>query len=191
MIPFTAKENRLLKLVLQAMDRIDLIKYEGSLEGAIRKLFQEIIFNLKEILEVYSAIDLKAIANVTDLTERSLERNNREFLDTVHNLVEDLVKEFKDHAIKYSNIASGLTIREVKENEQVNILDIYDNADEEKKEFQEVIKNIRVMAGSFLKEANARNVINLKKYHTDFETLKKFRALTAKSKTDPLILFLY
>ena len=182
-------DNRaFLKRVLTAMQDIDTLTFE-TIESALTRFVQKFGHNLLEIIDVYENSSFETSAAITSLSDRILEKNNKDFLDDLKNYINDVDLEFNNRSAEYGKLCSNLQIHqaELDEKEMKNIVAIFQDIVNYEKIFEQAIIAIRKFSQKKLKAAKKRKLMQLPNYKYEFTQLQFYGSLTLEKAISFLI----
>jgi hypothetical protein len=165
------------KRVISALEDLNTLDFE-TVESAFTRLITDLAHNLSEIVDVYRAHTFEISAStVIDVTDRLLERNNKDFLEDRVNYVNEIDLEFKNKSVEYAQIClKCLNLKKKRKKEE--LIAMFSSLLEHEKVFQDAIKEVRLFSQQKRDEAKTRKVTHLPKYESTFIKLNNLADLT-------------
>jgi len=164
-----------LKRVVSAFENLDTLDFE-TIDSALSRLTKNMAHNLNEIVDVYAAHKFDISASVIDLTDKILEKKNKDFLDDLVSYVNEMDLEFKNRAVEYGKLC--LKCIQVKKKNKAELIAVFSEVLENEKTFQTAITQVREFSRQKRNEAKIRKVTYLSKYKDTFTNLDNLADLT-------------
>jgi len=166
-----------LKRVVSALNDLNTLDFE-TVESAFARLIKNMAHNLSEIVDVYKAHTFEiSAAVVIDLTDRILEKNNKDFLDDLVRYIDEINSEFTNTSVEYAELCLKCLKLKKKRN-KTELVAIFSELLEHEKTFQESIEKVRKFSQQKRDEAKARKITQLPNYVGAFTQLNNLADLT-------------
>jgi hypothetical protein len=180
------KDQNFIKKVLRAMEDIDNLKVE-SIEVALEKMIKDLTYDLNEVIDMHERYEFKALASISNIGDKRLEENYKEFLERLIQYANGVDKAFHAKAVRYGKLAAQYQLRIATPDENKHIKDILIKIAEHEISFKKVIQRVKDYSHKRLEESKKVNLTRLKKYESLFKKLSFYENLTWREAVELLI----
>jgi len=169
--------NPFLRRVISALKDINTLDFE-TIEDAFTRLIKNMAHNLSEVVAVYKVHIFEISASVViNLTDRILEKNNKDFLGDLVAYVNEIDLEFTNKSVEYAKLCLKC-IQLKKKKKKTDLIAMFSDVIEYEKTFQDAIEKVRQFSQQKRDEAKIRKITQLPNYEGTFTQLNNLADLT-------------